>query len=398
MFEHDDAAALGEELTALRRALHREPEVGLHLPRTQERVLAALDGLPLEISTGEGLSSVTAVLRGGRPGPVVLLRADMDALPVQEDTGVDYASRIPGAMHACGHDLHVAGLVGAARLLASRREELAGDVVFMFQPGEEGYGGARIMLEEGLLDAAGRKPVAAYAVHVFSTGMPAGFVGTKGGTFMASSDSFDVRIVGRGGHGSSPHAASDPIPPLCEIVTALQTRVTRAVNVLDPAVVTVGKLRAGTARNVIPEDGRLEATVRTFSEKTRRDIRDVVLETVEGIASAHRVRAEVDYRHDYPVTENSVDEARFALGVARELFEGVTFESPQPLPGSEDFAYVLQKVPGAMLFLSACPPVPNPAEAPVNHSPQAVFDDSVLPNAALLLATLAARRLEGAAE
>ncbi|GAA0941771.1 M20 family metallopeptidase [Actinocorallia libanotica] len=398
MFTHDDAVSLGEELSALRRELHREPEVGLDLPRTQERVLRALDGLPLEVTTGKGLSSVTAVLRGGRPGPSVLLRADMDALPIQEDSGVDYASRLPGAMHACGHDLHVAGLVGAARLLSAHREELAGDVVFMFQPGEEGYGGAEIMIEEGLLDAAGDPPVAAYAVHVFSTGMPAGFVGSRGGTFMASSDSFDVRVVGKGGHGSSPHAVRDPIPPLCEIVTTLQTRVARSINVLDPAVVTVGTLRAGTARNVIPEDGLLEATVRTFSEQARQDVRELVMETVAGIASAYRVEAEVDYRHDYPVTVNSADEARFALDVAGELFEGRTFESPQPIPGSEDFSYVLQKVPGAMLFLSACPPVPDPAAAPMNHAPQAVFDDSVLPDAALLLATLAARRLEGAAE
>ncbi|MGP4029451.1 M20 metallopeptidase family protein [Actinomadura sp. 3N407] len=392
MFSYDDAATLGEELTALRRDLHREPEIGLDLPRTQERVLRALDGLPLEISTGKDLSSVTAVLRGGRPGPAVLLRADMDALPLREETGVDYASQVPGAMHACGHDLHIAGLVGAARLLAAHRGELAGDVVFMFQPGEEGYAGAKVMIDEGLLDAAGREPAAAYALHVFSTGLPAGFVMTRPGAFMPSSDTFDVRVVGKGGHGSAPHLARDPIPPLCDIVTTLQTRIARSIDPLDPAVVTVGKLWAGTIRNVIPEDGNLEATVRTFSEQARKNVRDVVLETVEGIAAAYRVKAEVDYQDQYPVTVNAPDEARFALETAEELFEGRVFESPQPLPGSEDFSYVLQQVPGAMLFLSACPPVPDPAAAPANHSAQAVFDDSVLPDAALLLATLAARR------
>ena len=396
MFTHDDAAALAPDLIGLRRALHREPEVGLHLPRTQERVLAALDGLPLEITTGERLSSVTAVLRGGGPGPVVLLRGDMDALPVQEDTGLEYASRIPGAMHACGHDLHVAGLVGAARLLAAGRGELAGDVVFMFQPGEEDHDGARIMIEEGVLEAAGREPVAAYAIHVFSTLVPAGFFGTRPGTMLAASDSFDIKVVGHGGHGSSPHATRDPIPPMCEMVTALQTRVARSIDVMDPAVVTVGALRAGTARNVIPESGVLEGTVRTFSEKTRKEVRELVLETVDGIASAHRVKAEVDYRLLYPVTENAPDEAAFALKTAQDLFEGRAFELPGPFPGSEDFSFVLQRVPGAMLGLSACPPGRDPATAPMNHSPQAAFDDSVLPDAALLLATLAARRLKGA--
>lgn len=398
MFQHDDAAELGPDLRRLRRDLHRAPEIGLHLPRTQERVLAALDGLPLDVTTGERLSSVTAVLRGGGPGPSVLLRADMDALPVQEDTGLDYASRVAGAMHACGHDLHVAGLVGAARLLADRRHRLAGDVVLMFQPGEEGYGGAPIMIEEGVLDASGSRPVAAYALHVFSTMLPAGIIGTRPGTLLAASDSFDVTIRGAGGHGSAPHTTRDPVPAMAEMITALQTRVARAVNVFDPAVVTVGSAHAGSARNVIPETARLEGTVRTFSEKTRHDVRDIVVETIEGIARAHRVEVDIDYRFVYPVTHNTASEAAFALETAVELFGGDrAFEAPQPLSGSEDFSFVLGEVGGAMLGLSACPADRDPATAPMNHAPQAAFDDVVLPDAALLLASLAARRLAKAA-
>src|SRR5690242_19447596 len=186
MFSLDDGQRLADRLTTLRRALHREPELGLDLPLTQAKVLAELDDLPLEISTGTALSSVTAVLRGGRPGPAVLLRGDMDALPVTEESGLDYASQVPGRMHACGHDLHTAALAGAARMLAERRDELAGDVVFMFQPGEEGSGGAHLMIEEGVLEAAGERVVAAYAMHVMSGGFPLGVIGTRAGTMLSA--------------------------------------------------------------------------------------------------------------------------------------------------------------------------------------------------------------------
>ncbi|MBO2462080.1 M20 metallopeptidase family protein [Actinomadura violacea] len=395
----DDAADLREELTELRRALHREPELGLDLPRTQEKVLAALDGLPLEITTGKGLSSVTAVLRGGasRPDgtrPAVLLRGDMDALPVQEDTGLDYASAIPGRMHACGHDLHVAGLVGAAKLLAARRAELPGDVVLMFQPGEEGMGGAKIMIDEGVLDAAGGRAVAAYALHVFSTALPQGTVVSRGGTAMAASDAVHVVVRGQGGHGSSPHAAKDPVPALAAMVGALQTMVTRELDIFDPAVVTVGSIHAGTAGNVIPETASMDVTVRSFSEDAHRRVRAGVERTVRGIAAAHGVEADIDYVEQYPVTVNAAGEAAFALGTARELFGDTrVFDVPRPMAGSEDFSFVLQQVPGAFIGLGACPPDRDPATAPMNHSPQAAYDDAVLPDAAALLTEFAVRRL-----
>jgi amidohydrolase len=276
-----DAREMHDELRAFRRAMHTEPEIGLDLPRTQERVLAALDPLGLELSTGTATTSVTGVLRGGganpsKQRPTVLLRADMDALPVQELVDVDYRSHIDGAMHACGHDLHTAMLVGAARLLAARRGELPGDVVLMFQPGEEGFGGGKIMVEEGVLEAAGRRVDAAYGMHVFSALEPYGRFATKPGTMLAASDALAVTFRGKGGHGSSPHGAKDPVPAAAELITALQTTVTREFSIFDPIVVTVGVLRAGTKRNVIPDEAYVEATVRTFSPEAQAKAAEVL--------------------------------------------------------------------------------------------------------------------------
>jgi hippurate hydrolase len=243
----DLASALGPDLIGLRRRLHRIPELGMSLPLTQQVVLEALDGLDLEITLGESLSSVVAVLRGrggsvdGGERPVVLLRGDMDALPVTEDLPLDFVSEHVGLMHACGHDLHVAGLVGAARILHELRDELEGDVVFMFQPGEEGPGGAKPMIDEGLLTAAGRRVDAAYALHVYSSEHPLGTWFGRPGPLMAAADEVKVRVVGEGGHGSQPFRAKDPIPVACEIVVALQTLVTRQFDVFDPVVVTVVK-------------------------------------------------------------------------------------------------------------------------------------------------------------
>jgi amidohydrolase len=390
--------ALAERLITLRQALHREPELGLDLPLTQAKVLAALDGLPLEISTGAGLSSVTAVLRGGRPGPAVLLRGDMDALPVQEESGLGYASELPGVMHACGHDIHTAGLVGAAHLLAARRDELDGDVVFMFQPGEEGQRGAKLMIEEGVLDAAGTRVVAAYALHVAATALPLGLIATRPGTVLAASDSVTVTVTGKGGHGSSPHLAVDPVPALCEMVTALQTMVTRTADAWDPAVLTVGSIHAGSALNVIPSTGSFQATVRTFSVATHAAIRAGVERVVRGIADAHGVQVILDYEENYPVTVNDPDEAEFAYQAMRQVFgEQRAFLAPRPLAGSEDFSFVLDQVPGAYLMLGAVPPGTDPATAPMNHAPQAVFDDRAVPEAAVALASLAALRLRQAA-
>jgi amidohydrolase len=398
----DDAQALAGDLADLRHRLHAEPEIGLALPRTQEKVLAALEGLPLEVTTGTTTTSVTAVLRGGAggadaadgPRPTVLLRGDMDALPVAEEVDVPFRSTVTGVMHACGHDLHTAMLAGAARVLAGRREQLAGDVVFMFQPGEEGFDGARYMLDEGVLDAAGTRPAAAYALHVMSNLTPRGTVASRPGPLMAASDGVFVTVTGRGGHGSTPHMSRDPIAAACEMVTSLQVAMTRSIDTFSPTVLTIGSFHAGTKRNIIPETATFEATVRTFDRAVRQVLAETVERVCKGVAAAHGVDVEVRYDEEYPVTVNDQAEAAFALGVAEDLFgAGAALRMPNPITGSEDFSRVIAAVPGAMLFLGALVDGRDPLTAPSNHAPQAAFDDSVLAQGTALYATLAARRL-----
>jgi amidohydrolase len=389
---YDDALALAPDLVRLRHDLHRHPELGLVLPRTQERVLAALDGLPLELSRGSALSSVTAVLRGGRPGPVVLLRADMDGLPVAEKAPVPFAAD-NGAMHGCGHDLHTAMLAGAAHLLAARREQLHGDVVFMFQPGEEGWDGAGAMLAEGVLDAAGSRPVAAYAMHVASN-LPHGEFSSRRGPILAASDALNVTVHGAGGHGSAPQLAKDPVPAACEMVTALQTMVTRGFDVFDPVVVTVGLLQAGTQRNIIPETAHFEATVRSFSAEARDKVAGSAVKLVRSIAAAHGLRAQAEYVPGYPVTVTDGAETDFLADTVRETFGEERFRTmANPFTGAEDFSRVLEAVPGSFVWLGAAPKGAGLDNLPLNHSPYAQFDDAVLADGAALYAELATRRL-----
>ena len=390
----NDAAAMTDDLTALRHALHKEPEIGYDLPKTQQKVLETLAGLPLEISTGEKLTSVTAVLRGGQPGPVVLLRGDMDALPVTEATGEPFASLTAGAMHACGHDLHTTMLAGAARLLCARQPELPGTVIFMFQPAEEGGAGARFMIEEGVLDAAGERPAAAYALHVSSGMWDRGVFATWAGPALAASDALTVTVRGRGGHASRPHSSADPIPAACEMVTALHALVTRKFDVFDPVVVTVGSIHAGTARNVIPDEATFLATARSYSRESRQRLRDETLRLVHNIAQAHGLTVEAEYAEGYPVTVNDAEEAAFASATAADLFGANRTEtSANPLTGSEDFSFVLEQVPGAFIMLGACPAGIDPLTAPTNHSALARFDDAVLADGAALYAELALRRM-----
>jgi hippurate hydrolase len=301
---------------------------------------------------------------------------------------------IDGAMHACGHDLHTAMLAGAARLLSARQAELAGNVIFMFQPGEEGPGGGRIMVAEGVLDAAGDRPVAAYALHVASGMLPLGLVASKAGTVMAAADTLHVTVHGRGGHGSQPHRAADPIPVACEIVLALQTMVTRQFDVFDPVVVTVGTFHAGTVDNVIPDDANFVATIRSFSPEARAAVQDSALRLARDVATAHGLTATAEFRDGYPVTVNDGDELTFAEQTVTDVLgDGRYFAAPNPLTGSEDFSYVLEQVPGAFLMLGACAPDTDPFAAPFNHSAEAVFDDAVLADGTALYAELALRRL-----
>jgi amidohydrolase len=386
-----DAQEFQPEVVRLRRAIHRHPELGLHLPRTQAAVVQGLEGLGLSIRTGERLTSIVATLEGARPGPSILLRADMDALPVQEETGLEFASEVDGVMHACGHDAHVAMLVGAARLLAQRRDQLAGRIVFMFQPGEEGYHGARYMLEEGL-DVGGVAPAAAFALHGGAR-FRAGTVGTRPGPILASGDTIEAVIHGRGGHASAPHDCLDPIPIACEIVQALQTFVTRRVDVFDPAVITIAKIEAGSTRNVIPETARMLGTIRTVSERTRERVLEGVERLVKGLAAAHGAEAEVKLIRGYPVTVNDEGITSFASRVAAELLgEDHVRLMPTPMMGSEDFSYVLRQIPGTLMFLGTRPDGNAPAIP--NHSNRMVVNEMALATGVALYAAVALRFLD----
>lgn len=394
----DDARAMSDDLTQLRRSLHQHPEVGLDLPWTQETVLKAIDGLPLEVSTGSDLTSITAVLRGGGGEGAggkraVLIRGDMDALPVQERTGIPFTAT-GDTMHACGHDLHTTMMVGAARLLSAQRERLHGDVVLMFQPGEEGYDGARHMVEAGVLDATGTRVEAALALHVTSAFLPPGMFATRRGPIMSAADVLTVTVQGAGGHGSAPHRAKDPIPAACEMVTALQTLVTRRFDVFDPVVITIGAFHAGTVHNVIPDTAYFEATVRSFSAAAHAQVMEESVKVCRGIAAAHGLDVDAEASALYPVTVNDSAEVDRFASVVREVHGEQSFiELPNPLTGSEDFSRVLDEVPGTMAFLGTCPRDRDPMTAPFNHSPEAAFDDALLPAGAAIYAEWAIDRL-----
>lgn len=374
----DDARALSDRTIELRRKVHQHPEIGLDLPHTRQAVLDDIADLGLDITLSERTSAVIAKLTGGKPGPTVILRGDMDALPLKEDTGLPFVSEVPGAMHACGHDTHVAMLAGAVRLLAGRRDELAGNVVFFFQPGEEGDGGARIVLEEGLLDFPADQVAGAFALHI-STSERTGVVSVRPGPAMAAADTFEVTVRGRGGHASNPAQANDPIPVACEMVTALQTVMTRRINAFEPAVVTVAHITAGTTSNIIPPDAVLEGTIRTLSEEVREQVHENITRVFTGVAAAHDMTADVQIDRGYPVTVNDDAFAARVQGVAAKLLgddKAVTLE--RPLMGAEDFSYVLQRYPGVMAFLGACEPDKDPASVPWNHSNLVVFDEDAL--------------------
>ena len=386
---HPAQAAL-PDMTALRRAIHAEPELGLHNPRTAEKIMAALAGLPLEYRTGPSTTGIIATLKGPANGRTVLLRGDTDALPMPEETGLDFASTIPGAMHACGHDSHVAMLAGAARLLCERRESLAGSVMFMFQPGEEGHHGARYMLDDGLIDPL---PDAAFALHIMPNA-PWGVVGGRTGALLASNDKLRIVITGRGGHASMPHDALDPVPIACEIALALQTFVTRQISVFDPAVITIGQISAGTTDNVIPDTALLFGTMRTLSAATRLKLHDGLPRLAQGIAAAHGASATVEIIPGFPVT--NCDGRAVALGeaVTKRLFGEDAWQTlANPIMGAEDFAYVLEKVPGAMFFLGVAEQGADWRACCGLHSTHMHLDESAMARGAALHAAIAEQYL-----
>jgi len=395
----EEARDLLDGAVLLRRDLHRRPEVGNDLPITRDRILEELEGLNLEVTLHESTSGIAALLTGGKPGPTILLRGDMDALPMPEHTGLDFASEVDDAMHACGHDTHVAMLAASARLLAARRADLPGRVLFMFQPGEEGHHGARYMLDEGLLDvpplADGTpSPVtAAAAIHITSA-LPSGWVSTRQGPIMASSDTLRIRVKGAGGHASEPYRTLDPVPIACEIVQAIQTMVTRKVDVFDPTVVTVTSIHAGTTSNVIPDFCDILGTIRSVSESTRRRVHDGLCRVAEGVAAAHEVDVDVEVELGYPVTVNDRDFASFAVGVAKDVVgEEHTILLPNPVMGAEDFSYVLDRIPGSMVFLGGTPAGQDPRTAPANHSTKVYFEEQAMVQGVALYSALALRHL-----
>ena len=391
-----DWSAIGEvgldEMIDLRRAIHREPEIGLDCPLTREKIKAALAGLPLEIREGPSTTGLVAILRGGRDnGRTVLLRGDHDALPMQEETGLDFASTIDGAMHACGHDSHTAMLVGAAKALCARRNDLPGTIVFMFQPGEEGHHGARFMIEDGLLDDP--LPEAAFALHI-SPNMPRGMVVSRGGTLMASTDTLRATIVGRGGHAAMPHDCLDPIPVACEIVTALQTYVARQVAVTDPAVLSITKINAGTAHNIVPEKVEMMGTLRTLSEATRAQMNEAFVRIVENVAAAHGAVGEASIEKGYPVTVNDPRATDLIKACATTIAGGDSYRTMPPMMGAEDFSYVLQKLPGAMAFIGVAPEGTDPATNPPLHNTKMTIDESVMAKGVAMHCMIATRFLE----
>lgn len=384
----DVARSLHDDLVELRRAIHREPELGLDLPKTQSKITEALTGLGLEMKLGESCSSVVADLDSGKPGPTILLRGDMDALPMQEDHASEFKSINEGAMHACGHDSHVSMLVAAAKLLTEQKSEFNGKIRFMFQPGEEGYHGAKYMIEEGVLDGVDK----AFAIHIISN-MPSGVIFSRGGPLMASADRFEIEMRGRGGHASMPHDTIDPVPAAAATVTGLHTMVGRSISANHSAVITVAHLRAGTTNNVIPETAFMEGTIRTLDEGVRTQMHENLHRVASGTASAHGCTCTSNIIPGYPVTVNHEAEAAFTGKVARKLLGDESFvEMPAAVMGAEDFSYVLQKVPGAMAFLGGAPSDIALAEAAPNHSNYMRIDEDAMHRGTALYAAWALAR------
>ncbi|MET1756981.1 M20 family metallopeptidase [Novosphingobium sp. RD2P27] len=392
-----EAVRLSDRITALRRAIHAEPELGLHTPRTRDKIRAALAHLPLEWREGPSTTGLVATLKGGAgQGRSVLLRGDMDALAMPEETGLEFASKLPGLMHACGHDAHVAMLAGAAELLCARAASLPGEVRFMFQPGEEGYHGARFMLEDGLLgggDSDVPLPDAAFALHVMPNA-PHGLIGGRTGPLLASADQLDIVVSGRGGHASMPHDTLDPMPVACEIVMALQAMVTRKFSVFDPVVVTISKIVGGTAHNVIADTVHLTGTMRSLSTANRARLRDEVQLLAAGIAGAHGLTAEITITEGFPVTICDSQAVDLGERVAADLFGASGFlRLPNPIMGAEDFSYVLEKVPGAMFFLGVSEQGEDWQHCCGIHSTRMRVDESAMPLGSAFLAGAAERFL-----
>ncbi|MEJ1161457.1 M20 aminoacylase family protein [Prosthecomicrobium sp. N25] len=376
-----EIAGCSADLAGIRRDLHAHPEIGFEERRTSDLVARLLTGWGVEVHRGLGTTGVVGVIRGNRPGRRVGLRADMDALPMTEATGLPHASRNPGVFHGCGHDGHTTMLLGAGRYLAQTRR-FPGEVVLIFQPAEEGLGGARRMLADGLFDRFPCDEI--YAIHNWP-GAPLGRVSLKPGVAMAASDSFDIVVTGKGSHGAQPHLATDPVMAAVSIAQALQTIVSRNVDPLRTAIVSVTQVHAGSAYNVIPDTARIGGTIRTFDEDVRALVRSRMTALAQAIASGFGAKADIDIRDCFSVLRNSDAQAEAAMAVARDLVGPLAELDGEPKCGSEDFADMLAVVPGAYLLVGQ-------GDGANLHSPRYDFNDDVTPIGASLLARIAEHR------
>jgi amidohydrolase len=380
------------DLIALRRRLHRHPELALDLPQTRTTIEESISSLGLRVETSEACSSLAVVIPGARPGPTVLLRADMDGLPVIEKSGVDFAST-NGSMHACGHDLHMAALVGAIHELHGRRDQFEGDVLAIFQPGEEGAGGAALMIAENVLLTTGSKPVASFGVHVLSFA-ESGMFYCREGAVMGATIIFELEILGRGGHAARPHTARDPISTAALVVQAIQTFVAQTGSPAEPIVVTVGSLRAGTAANVIPSVAVLQVSLRATSSRTAHDAYDRICAISSAITQAYGLELVIKVGPEVGPTISDKEGADLVRHTVTDLYGADSYQDLiHPEMISEDFSLFLEQTGGAFVLVGAAVDRP-PHLLPTNHSPEAQFDDSVVPNTAHLLAELAIRRLQ----
>ncbi len=339
-----------DEVVAVRRDLHRHPELGFEELRTAGIVARTLRAHGYGVHEGIGTTGVVGVMRGTRPGKTVMLRADMDALPLAEEAEHSYASREAGKMHACGHDGHVAMLLGAAKLIAARGGELAGTVVLCFQPAEEGKGGAKAMLEEGMLERFGIER--AYGLHLFSQ-LPTGILGFREGPFYASSDSIEIGIAGAGGHGAAPHLSVDPILVAAEFITSVQRIVSREIDPMEPAVVTIGAVHAGTTHNVIPSRATMLGTVRAFDHDVRAKMAERIERVLRGVCDAAGATYTFDYQWRYPVTSNDAAQTQFVRKLAEGAFGTARVVTSDKHMGAEDFSFFAERVPACYFVIGS---------------------------------------------
>jgi amidohydrolase len=393
MIEHlfADIEARQDDLVALRRDLHAHPELAFREVRTAGIIAARLKAAGVDVRTGLAETGVVGVVRGARSGRTVLVRADIDALPIMEANEVPYRSRVPGAMHACGHDGHTAIAVVLAELFAQRRAELAGTLVFVFQPAEEIAAGARPMIEQGVMDDP---PVdAVLGLHLWND-LPVGTVAVRAGAAFASMDEVVLTVEGKGGHGAIPHQAADPIVAAAQIIVALQTVVSRETAPLETAVVTIGTLQAGTAFNIIPDRVEMRGTVRAFSEELRRRTLRRVEEIAAGVASALRTRAAVTVRFGCPPVINDARVSEVVRSVAEQTVGAGSVLEMTPTTGSDDVAFFLERAPGCY-FVVGSHNRARSLDSP-HHNPRFDFDEATLPVAAKVLGGAALRLLAGA--